>query len=282
MSSTGSAAEPTRGAQHTGQRVALITGASRGIGRGIALELARAGGYNLAINYASNSSAAEQTAQDCERAAQVVGHQMRAVPIRGDVASAEDRAGLVDFLHREFGRVDLLVNNAGVAPSVRADILEAGEESFDRLMGINLKGPYFLTQLVARAMIEQLGGTPAAPGTRAIVTITSMSAYTASVNRGDYCITKAGLAMHTKLWATRLAEYGIGVFEIRPGIIETDMTAPVKARYDQLFAEGLTPMPRWGTPEDVGKAVVAVAQGAFPYSTGTVIDVDGGFHLHRL
>ncbi len=244
-------------------RVALITGASRGIGRGIALEIARAGGYHLAINYAANEGAARDTAGAC-------------------IAAAADRQGLIDFVRGRFGRLDLLVNNAGVAPSVRADILEASEESFDRLVQINLKGPYFLTQLAARYMIDQLGGAPAAPGTRNVVTVTSISAYTASVNRGDYCITKAGLAMHTKLWASRLAEFGIGVFEIQPGIVETDMTAPVRARYDALFAADLTPFPRWGMPADVGKAVTAVAHGHFPYSTGMIIDVDGGFRLRRL
>jgi 3-oxoacyl-[acyl-carrier protein] reductase len=203
-------------------------------------------------------------------------------PVRGDVAVAADRQGLIDFVTGRFGRLDLLVNNAGVAPTVRADILEAGEASFDRLIGINLKGPYFLTQLAARAMLADLGSQPAVPGTRHIVTVTSISAYTASTNRGDYCIAKAGLSMHTKLWAARLAEYNIGVFEIQPGIVETDMTAPVRARYDDLFAKGLTPFPRWGTPEDVGKAVVAIAKGHFPYSTGMVIDVDGGFRLRRL
>ncbi|MGH6912429.1 MAG: 3-ketoacyl-ACP reductase [Geminicoccales bacterium] len=272
-------AHPT---DHDGNRLALITGASRGIGRGIALELARVGGYDLAINYAANEPAARATAADCLTAARAAGHEVQAETVRGDIASAEDRQVLIDFVDERFGRLDLLVNNAGVAPAVRADMLEAGEESFERLIQINLKGPYFLTQLAARYMIEQLGGRPAEPGTRHVVTVTSISAYTASVNRGDYCIAKAGLAMHTQLWAARLAEFGIGVFEIQPGIIETDMTALVRDRYDRLFAEGLTPFARWGTPADVGKAVAAIAQGYFPYSTGMVIDVDGGFRLRRL
>jgi NAD(P)-dependent dehydrogenase (short-subunit alcohol dehydrogenase family) len=263
-------------------RVALVTGASRGIGRGIVLELARAGGYDLAINYAANEVAAQESAAACRDAAAAAGHGVSTEIVRGDVAAAADRQGLIDAVATRFGRLDLLVNNAGVAPSVRADILEAGEESFDRLMAINLKGPYFLTQLAARYMIDSLGGVPAEPGALNVVTVTSISAYTASTNRGDYCITKAGLAMHTKLWATRLAEYNIGVFEIQPGVVETDMTAPVRGRYDALFAQGLTPFPRWGTPADVGKAVVAVAAGSFPYSTGMVIDVDGGFRLRRL
>jgi NAD(P)-dependent dehydrogenase (short-subunit alcohol dehydrogenase family) len=263
-------------------RVALVTGASRGIGRGIVLELARAGGYDLAINYAVNEAAAQETAAACRDAAAAAGHSVGTEIVRGDVAAAADRQGLIDAVATRFGRLDLLVNNAGVAPAVRADILEAGEESFDRLMAINLKGPYFLTQLAARYMIASLGGVPAEPGALNVVTVTSISAYTASTNRGDYCITKAGLAMHTKLWAMRLAEYNIGVFEIQPGVVETDMTAPVRGRYDALFAQGLTPFPRWGTPADVGKAVVAVAAGSFPYSTGMVIDVDGGFRLRRL
>jgi NAD(P)-dependent dehydrogenase (short-subunit alcohol dehydrogenase family) len=168
-----------------------------------------------------------------------------------------------------------------VAPSVRADLLEAGEESFDRLIDINLKGPYFLIQLAANTMIGQLAaGRIERPK---IVVISSISAYTASVNRGDYCVTKAGLAMTAQLYATRLAEHGINVYEIRPGVIETDMTGPVKARYDDLiFNQGLTPIRRWGQPEDVGKAVVAVATDLLPFSTGQVIDVDGGFHLRTL
>ena len=176
-----------------------------------------------------------------------------------------------------FGRIDLLVNNAGVAPTKRADILtrDADETSFDRLININLKGPYFLTQLVANQMVQQASGR--------IVNITSVSAYAASVNRGDYCIAKAGLSMMTKLWATRLAEFGINVYEIRPGVIETDMTGPVKAKYDELiFQKDLTPIRRWGKPEDVAKAVVAIATDLLPFSTGEVIDVDGGFHLRRL
>jgi NAD(P)-dependent dehydrogenase (short-subunit alcohol dehydrogenase family) len=259
-------------------KAALITGASRGIGRGIALELAKLGGYDLAINYASNEEAARETAAACEAA----GTGIRARTVRANISAAEDRAALIAFVKREFGRLDLLVNNAGVAPSVRADILEATEESFDRLIGINLKGPYFLTQLAAQLMIEQLAGKEAEAGTMNVVTVSSISAYTASVNRGDYCISKAGLSMHTQLWAARLAEYGIGVFEVQPGIIETDMTARVKERYDKLFSEGLTPLPRWGTPEDVGKAVAAVAAGHFPYSTGMILDVDGGFRVRRL
>jgi NAD(P)-dependent dehydrogenase (short-subunit alcohol dehydrogenase family) len=215
-----------------------------------------------------------------------VGEQITALGVRAqlaqaDVSVAADRQRLVDEAYNAFGRLDLLVNNAGVGPDVRADILDAGEESFDRLIGINLKGPYFLTQLVARRMIAQLAeGSVVAPK---IVIISSISAYTASTSRGDYCVAKAGLAMTAKLYAARLAEHGINVYEIRPGIVDTDMTGPVKARYDELIMErGVTPIRRWGQPEDVGKAVVAVATDLLPFSTGQVIDVDGGFHLRTL
>lgn len=253
---------------------AIVTGASRGIGRGVALALARAG-HDVVVNYASNADAANRVADEIAQLG------TRAVPVRADISRAEDRRALVDAALNEFGRIDLLVNNAGVAPDVRADILDAGEESFDRLIGINLKGPYFLTQLVARCMIDQLGrGEIEQPK---IIIISSISAYTASVNRGDYCIAKAGLAMVTELFAARLAEHGINVYEIRPGIIDTDMTGAVKEKYDRLiFQDGLTPIRRWGRPEDIGRAVAAIAAGALPFSTGQVIDVDGGFHLRTL
>jgi len=186
---------------------------------------------------------------------------------------------MLDFVKREFGRLDLLVNNAGVAPNVRADLLDAGEESFDRLIAINLKGPYFLTQKAAKLMAAS---APLEGVAKAVVTVTSISAYAVSTNRGDYCVAKAGLAMMTRLYAVRLAEYGIGVFEIQPGVIATDMTQGVKEKYDRMFAEGLAPINRWGEPSDIGKAVVAVASGLFPYSTGQVFNVDGGYHIHRI
>jgi NAD(P)-dependent dehydrogenase (short-subunit alcohol dehydrogenase family) len=258
--------------------VGLITGASRGIGRGIALEMAKAG-CDLVINYAGNVAAAEKTAADCRTA----GKDVRAEICQADISSAEDRRKLIDFVRARFGRLDVLVNNAGVAPDVRADILEASEQSFDRLININVKGPYFLTQLAANWMIEQRRSSPPGSSTAPkIITISSISAYTASVNRGDYCIAKAALSMITPLFAARLAEHGINVYEIRPGIIATDMTGPVKEKYDRLIAEGLTPIKRWGQPEDVGKAVVAIVRDLLPFSTGEVINVDGGFHLRRL
>jgi 3-oxoacyl-[acyl-carrier protein] reductase len=262
--------------------VALITGASRGIGRGIALELAKVG-CDLVVNYAGNISAARQTAADAIPLALAQGKVIRAEICQADISIAADRRKLIDFVKRKFGRLDLLVNNAGVAPEVRADLLEASESSFDRLININVKGPYFLTQLAANWMLEQIGaGLLPGPFHPKIITISSISAYTASVNRGDYCITKAALSMLTPLYAARLAEHGINVYEIRPGIIATDMTEPVKEKYDKLIGEGLTPIKRWGAPEDVGKAVAAIAQDLLPFSTGEVINVDGGFHLRRL
>lgn len=262
--------------------VALITGASRGIGRGIALELARIG-YDLVVNYAGNAAAARQTAADCLAAGQAAGQSVRVEVCQADIAKGADRRKLIEFAKAVLGRLDLLVNNAGVAPETRTDILEASEESFDRLIAINLKGPYFLTQLAAKLMIAQgKADLPPASYRPKIITISSVSAYAASVNRGDYCLSKAGLSMLTSLYAARLAGHGILVYELRPGVIATDMTGPVKEKYDKLIEGGLTPMQRWGTPEDVGKAVAAIAQNLLPFSTGEVINVDGGFHLRRL
>jgi NAD(P)-dependent dehydrogenase (short-subunit alcohol dehydrogenase family) len=256
------------------RKTAIVTGASRGIGRGIAIELGRAG-YRVAINYAGNLKAAE------EALVMVTEAGGEGFIVQADVSSAEDREGLVAKTLEAYGRIDLLVNNAGVGPNVRADLLECGEESFDRLFGINLKGPFFLTQTVAGQMLKQ---DPDESGFRGrIVNITSISAYTSSINRGDYCMVKAGLAMMTKLYAERLADDGINVYEIRPGIIATDMTSGVTEKYDKLILEdGITPIRRWGKPEDVGRAVRAVAEDYLPFSTGEVINVDGGFHLHRL
>ncbi len=261
--------------------VSLITGASRGIGRGIALELAKLG-HDLVINYAGNAEAARKTADDCVAAAAASGKTIRAEVCQADISVGTDRAKLIAFTREKFGRLDLLVNNAGVAPNVRADILDASEESFDRLIAINVKGPYFLTQLAAKWMIEEVRNAECGVWNPKIVTISSISAYTASTNRGDYCVSKAALSMLTPLFASRLAEFGINVFEIRPGVIATDMTGAVKEKYDKLIAEGLSPIQRWGTPEDIGRAVVAIASDAFPFSTGEVINVDGGFHLRRL
>lgn len=261
--------------------VALITGASRGIGRGIALEIARLG-CDLVLNCVRNRTAAQQTAADCCLAARAAGHAIRAEIFLADVGEAKDRQALIGFVSSRFGRLDILVNNAGVAPETRADILEADEASFDRVFTTNAKGPYFLTQLAARYMLEQAGKVPPGPVRPKIITVSSISAYAASTNRAEYCVAKAALSMLTPLFAARLAEHGINVYEIRPGIIATDMTQPVKDKYDRLIAEGLTPIKRWGTPQDVGRAVAAIVQDFLPFSTGQVIDVDGGFHLRTL
>lgn len=256
--------------------VSLVTGAGRGIGRGVAVELAKLG-HALIVNYAGN----EQAAKECLQLVREAGGE--GVAVRADISSSPDRARLIQATIDAYGRLDLLVNNAGVAPTIRADLLEAGEESFDRLININLKGPYFLTQLAARRMIEQLkNGDLGAFGLPRIITISSISAYAASVNRGDYCIAKAGLSMVTTLYAARLAEFGINVYEVRPGIIATDMTEGVKEKYDRMIEQGAWPLRRWGQPEDIGRAVAAIARGDFPFSTGEVFNLDGGFHLRML
>lgn len=255
------------------ERVALVTGASRGIGRGIALALA-AQGWAVVINYRGQADAAQATAQ----AAVAAGG--RALVVQANIGQAADRARLAAAPLAEFGRLDLLVNNAGMAPRRRMDLLETTEASYDEVMAVNLKGPFFLTQQVAKTLIELIeAGKVARPS---IVNIGSMSAYTSSTNRGEYCLSKAGVGMMTALFADRLAEFGINVYEVRPGIIATDMTSAVKERYDRLIGEGLTPIRRWGEADDVGRAVVALAEGYFPFSTGEVINVDGGFHLRRL
>jgi NAD(P)-dependent dehydrogenase (short-subunit alcohol dehydrogenase family) len=269
-------------------QVALITGASRGIGRGIAVELARLG-FSVAINYAQHRKAAlecqelcAQAALEGARAALKGGATSSFEIFQADISKAQDRASLLKAVRERFGWIDLLVNNAGVAPTPRVDLLEAGEESFDRLMNINLRGPYFLTQAVANFWIAGLNERPEKSGKPKIVNISSVSAYAPSVNRGDYCMSKAALSMMTQLYAARLAEYGINVYEIRPGVVLTDMTRPVKEKYDAMISGGLAPLPRWGTPEDVGRAVAAIAENRFPFSTGEVINVDGGFHIRRL
>jgi NAD(P)-dependent dehydrogenase (short-subunit alcohol dehydrogenase family) len=255
----------------------LVTGASRGLGRGIALSCARAG-CSVAIHYAGNEAAARETRGLCEAAAQP---GCRFPLVRGDLGAAADRARLFAEAVAALGRIDALVNNAGVAPRVRADILETAEESYDEVMGVNLKGPFFLSQLAARYWLEHPGQS-ALPGGYKLVFISSISAETASTNRAEYCLSKAGLSMACQLWATRLASEGAQVFEIRPGIMETDMTAVVKDKYDRLIADGLVPMRRWGKPEDVGRAVEAILLGHFPFSTGEILTVDGGLHLRRL
>jgi 3-oxoacyl-[acyl-carrier protein] reductase len=265
---------------HTASPIALVTGASRGIGRGIAIELARLG-YSVAINYAARRDAAEDCRELCRQAAPA-GSKASFEIFQADIARSEDRLRLLREVRERFEWIDILVNNAGVAPTVRVDMLSASEESFDRLITINLKGPYFLTQAVANFWVSTLPSLPAGRPKPKVVIISSVSAYAVSVNRGDYCLSKAALSMMTRLFAFRLAEYGINVYEIRPGVVATDMTAPVKDYYEGRLAERFTPISRWGSPEDVGRAVAAIAEDRFPFSTGEIINVDGGFHLQRL
>lgn len=254
-------------------RVALITGASRGIGRAIALALAGRG-WRIVINYRNDAQAAAALVA----AIAETGGQAHCV--QANIAESAGRAALVAETLQHYQRLDLLVNNAGIAPRQRVDLLTTSEASYDEVMAVNLKGPFFLTQLVASKMLELKAASKIA--TPRIINIGSLSAYTSSTNRAEYCLSKAGVAMMTKLFAHRLAEHGIGVYEIRPGIIATDMTSAVKDKYDRLIEDGLIPLKRWGLPEDVAQAVVAIAEGFLPYSTGEVINVDGGFHFHRL
>jgi len=257
------------------QKVALVTGGSRGIGRAICLGLAECG-YAVLINFNENLGAAEQTRQDIEKLG---------VPVeicQADVSAKSHRDLLLQFTMERFGRVDMLVNNAGIAPSERKDILDTDESSFDAILNANLKAPYFLTQRVARQMIELIDQKAIAGAS--IVNISSLRSYTAAKNYGEYCISKAGLSMVTKLFAVRLAEAGIHVFEISPGIIETDMTSgeAVRKHYNEKLARGMTPINRWGQADEVAKAVAAIANGHFPFSTGNVFHIDGGWHLREL
>jgi 3-oxoacyl-[acyl-carrier protein] reductase len=255
------------------KRVALITGGSRGIGYGVASQLA-GDGFDLAINGVRAEEEIGSVLDDLRRAG------AEAIYCRGNLASADDRKNIMQKVQAHFGRLHVLVNNAGMAPRERRDILQATEESFDEVLSANLKGAYFLTQDVANWFIAQKQNEN--DFNACIVTISSISATMASVNRGEYCISKAGLAMMTQLYAARLGEFNIPVYEVRPGVIATDMTSGVKEKYDKLLANGLAVQERWGTPEDVGKAVSALASGKFPYSTGQIIMVDGGITIPRL
>lgn len=252
-------------------KVALVTGGNRGIGRGIS-EALLASGYRVAVL---------ATRPEPTRTMSELGELGQVMYVQGSVADVDDHARMVGAVVDAWGRLDVLVNNAGVAPQERADLLDAGPQSFDRVLGINLRGPYFLTQCAARAMIgaRPADWSPADGPIGTVVNVSSISAEVVSTNRGDYCISKAGVAMATRLWAVRLAPEGIGVFEVRPGIIATDMTAGVTEKYDAYFASGAVPMPRWGRPSDVGGAVVQLCAGAMPYTTGDVIHVDGGQHI---
>lgn len=269
----------------------LVTGGGRGIGRGIAINLA-AQGYSVAVNYRSNAEAAEEALELCRRAFADAGAaprwtSPRFVAIQADVAKPQERRRLVEEASDALDGLDALVNNAGIAPSVRADIVDASEESFEELLTTNLQGPYFLTQEVVRSWLgagdwaSRPARSPRLPR-RVIVYVTSVSSELASTSRGEYCISKAGLSMAVQLWAVRLADEGIDVFEVRPGIIETDLTKVVKAKYDKLIAEGLVPQKRWGTPEDIGRIVRSMVSGDLGFSTGSVVHSDGGLHLGTL
>lgn len=255
------------------RRIAIVTGAGRGIGRGIALALAGYG-WSITVNFRNNKEAAAETAQLIEES----GGQ--SLVVQADVGEREGREKLVRATLNHYGAINLLVNNAGIGPAVRLNVLEVGEDSYDEVMKVNLKGPFFLSQQVATEMINLRRKRD--NDLYAIVNIGSISAYTSSPSRGEYCLSKAGVGMMTALFADQLAPHGINVYEIRPGIIETDLTSVVKDKYDKLINDGLTPIKRWGQPEDVGRAVAAVAEGFLPFSTGEVINVDGGFHLRRL
>lgn len=253
------------------EKFALVTGGSRGIGLGICICLAREG-YNLAVNGVRPESSVIDSLKELRSMG------VNVIYCQGDIGKAEDRKAIVDKIKTEFGQLDVLINNAGVAPKVRKDILDLEEEGYDFVMDVNLKGTFFLTQELAKLMISSKPAT----GHKSIINISSVSATTASVNRGEYCMSKAGMSMMTTLFATRLAENDIPVFEIRPGLIETDMTSAAKEKYDKLIAEGLTLQQRWGSPEDVGKVVASMATGQLAYSTGQVIMVDGGLSIPRL
>jgi NAD(P)-dependent dehydrogenase (short-subunit alcohol dehydrogenase family) len=255
------------------KRVALITGGARGIGLAISQALAREG-----LDLAVCGMRDERAATEALERLRALGAEV--LYVQADVSNTAVRERLLSAVRDRFGRLHTLVNNAGIAPKVRADILEATEESFEDVLRTNLKGPYFLTQSAARWMIEQKQADPGFRG--CIVNVSSVSATVASVSRGEYCISKAGVAMATQLWAARLGEFDLPVYEVRPGVIRSDMTAAVTAKYDKLFAEGLAPQGRWGEPEDVGRAVAALVRGDFPYSTGAVFTVDGGLTVPRL
>lgn len=259
------------------KKVALVTGASRGIGRGIAIELAKAGFDIVGNGRQYNPENNKKGLFEVKERVEAVGAKF--LPVKGDISVDTDRKYIIKTAIGEFGKIDVLVNNAGVAPQKRMDILETTKDSYDRVLSINARGPFFLTQLAARKMIDHIGEYKKKP---CIIFISSISAYVSSPSRAEYCISKAALSHTARLFADRLAEYEINVYEIQPGIIQTDMTKPVTEKYDKLIAGGLVPQKRWGYPEDVGKAVVALASGSFAYSTGLVLEISGGMNINRL
>jgi 3-oxoacyl-[acyl-carrier protein] reductase len=255
------------------RKVAIITGAGRGIGRGIAIQLARAG-WTIVINDIGNPDPPAETLELIRQ------EGSEGVVVLANITIEADRQKILEEALGKYGQIDLLVNNAGIGPRIRMDMLEISEESMNEVLAVNTIGPYFLTQLISKKMIELIKQNKIELGK--IINIGSISAYTSSTSRAEYCISKAAVAMNTLLYADRLAEEKINVYEIRPGIIKTPLTEIVKDKYDKLIAEGVTPIKRWGLPEDIGKAIVAIAENYLPFSTGQVIDVDGGFHIHRL
>ena len=255
------------------RKVALVTGGTRGIGLGIATALAKAG-FDLALNGVREETAISSVLDDLREYGTKVAY------FQGDISSKDDRKKLVEAVFKQYDRINVLVNNAGIAPPERRDILEATEESFELVLNTNLRGPYFLTQMIANRMIDTRIRVP--EEFYCIINVSSVSASIASVNRGEYCISKAGIAMATKLWAARLGEFDIPVYEIQPGVIRSDMTTGVTEKYDKLFKDGLAIQQRWGMPEDVGKVAAAMAAGNMPYSTGQVVMVDGGMTIQRL
>ncbi len=260
------------------KKIALVTGAGQGIGRGIVLELAKNGFDVAGMDIIFEPDNTQKGLFEVKEKVEELGVEF--LPIQADISSLNDHQKILNKTLDKFYKIDLLVNNAGVAPKVRLDILETTPESYDRLMSINARGPFFFTQIVANIMTKQVEKNPESKPS--IVFISSISSYVSSPSRAEYCLSKAAVSMSAKIFADRLSDYGINVYEIRPGIIQTDMTAVVKEKYDKLIAEGLVPQKRWGFPEDIGKAVVGLVNGNFDYSTGLVVEVSGGMNIQRL
>lgn len=260
------------------KKVALVTGAGRGIGRGIVIELVKNGFDVAGVDIVFEPDNKQKGLFEVKEQVGKLGGKF--LPIQADISSLDDHKKIIEKTIEKFGKIDLLVNNAGVAPKKRLDILETTPESYDRLMSINARGPFFLTQSIANQMITQVKDNP--KNKTSVIFISSISAYVSSPSRAEYCLSKSVVSMASKIYADRLSEFGINVYEIRPGIIQTDMTAVVKEKYDKLIAEGLVPQKRWGFPEDIGSAVVGLVSGNFNYSTGLVVEVSGGMNIQRL
>lgn len=260
------------------KQVALVTGAGRGIGRGIALALAANGFAVAGVDVEYDPSQTEKGLFEVRQRMQEL--EASFLPLQGDIARLDEHARILQAVDRDFGRLDVLVNNAGVAPQERLDVLETTPESYDRVMAVNTRGPFFFTQEAAPRLMAAAAGKNA--GHTCIVFISSISADVSSPSRAEYCISKAGVSQMARVFADRLAGSAVGVYEVRPGVIQTDMTAAVKEKYDRLIAEGLVPQGRWGFPEDVGRAVAALARGDFAYSTGMMLEVSGGMNIRRL